>query len=286
MIIVYGTRLYGKADIIEGVGHVSCRFVHIMFVPLIPIETVFMVSSDRGMKLPFSFKAALSGWIRGSAILGALGFIAGGVANFAEGEPILGAALLVMALMSVGAFALSGFLFGRCSDARRRELMGMLGLEPGSVGGDQPGAATAMAFAPNPSPYAQPGGPPPPAGGFGAPQPNYGAPAQNYGYGGPQGYGGPPPPQPYGAPPQTPSAPPAAYGAPGGYGAPAGPPPAPAGYGAPAPAGYGAPGGYGGPPPQGGYGGPAPNAYGAPAPQGGYGGPPGYGPPGYDPNRR
>src|SRR5689334_24782253 len=84
MIIVYGTRCYGKADVIEGLGHVTTRFVHIMFVPLIPIETLIRVDEDRGMKLPFSFKAALSGWMLAGAILAGLGFIASGIGEIAE----------------------------------------------------------------------------------------------------------------------------------------------------------------------------------------------------------
>lgn len=264
MVIVYGTRCWGRADVIEGVGHVTCRFVHIMFVPLIPIETVFLVSDDRGMKLPFSFKAALSGWLRGGALWTGIGALIAGIANFADHEVILGAVLLVVSALAFGAFPLTGLIFGGCSQARRVEILTMLGIDPREYGGAAD-APTPMAFnqppqqpagypQPQPAAYGQPaypqaggyGQPPQPAGGFGqsAPPPAY-----------PQGG--------YGAPQQQPS-----YGA-QPYGA-----PQPQGYGAPQPQGYGAPQQH------------QPQGYGAPQQPQGYG-PQGYGPPpGYDPNRR
>lgn len=271
MIIVYGTRCYGRADVIEGLGHVTSRFVHIMFVPLIPIGTIFLMDGDRGINLPFSFKAAVSGWLRAGAILTGLGMLAGAVANFGDGEIILGVACFVIAALAFGAFPLFGMLFGKCSPARRAEIMGMLGLSPHDLPGmgmpapAGPAHAAAPAYgAPQPAPAAwsppQPSGPPPPPGGFGAPA--YGA--------SPQPYGAPQ----YGGPPQN-VAPP--YGAPQPYGGPQ-PNMAPAPYGGPQP---GAPQGYGAPPH-------APQPYGAPqapAPAPAFG-PPGYGPPGYDPNRR
>lgn len=261
MIIVYGTRCYGKADVIEGLGHVTCRFVHIGFVPLVPIETLFLVDDDRGMKIPFSFKAALSGWLRAGAIFAGILFLLGGFAEFGEGEPLFGAMSIVCGVLAIASFWVWGFILGKCSPQRKAELMGMMGLSPADLGPAHAG----LYAQPNAGVYPQPGAYPAPA----YPQPQVG------GYGAP-GYGAPPaPPQPamggYGAPP-----PPAGgFGAPSPYGA-----SHPGGYGGPQPAGYGAPqpGGYGGPQPQG-YGGPQPQGHGGPQPQG-------YGPPGWDPNRR
>jgi hypothetical protein len=50
MIIVSGTRFFGRADVVPGVGHVACRFVHVMFCPIVPIETVFLLDSEGGEK--------------------------------------------------------------------------------------------------------------------------------------------------------------------------------------------------------------------------------------------
>ena len=217
MIIVYGTRCYGRTDVIEGLGHVSCRFFHLMFVPLVPFETVFLVGEDGGVKLPFSFKAAASGWLRGGAILSGLGCIAGAFGAFADGLALLGIALLVMSALSFGAFPLVGMLFGRCSNARRAELMAAIGIEAGDMA------------APDQSPHGAPmamgyGAPPAPAMGYGAPP----APAMGYGAPPAMGYGAPPAMNhpAMGAPPGPP--PPA-----GGFGQPA--------YGAPQPQPYGTP---------------------------------------------
>jgi hypothetical protein len=236
MIIVYGTRFWGKADEIKGVGHVSCRFVHIMFVPLVPIETMFMLPGDRGVKLPFSFKAAVSGWLRGGALLGAISSGIGVAALAAQGELIGAATCAVSCALSVGFFWLVGVIFGGVSAARRAEIMSHLGVR------DDAGASPQTAYQVPQQPqyqqpqYGAPQGyngypqqPQQPAGGFGAPQQQYGAPQgygapppspsypQNYGappaapsY--PQGYGAPPPPQAYGQQPQHYSNPPPGYG--------------------------------------------------------------------------
>jgi hypothetical protein len=238
-----------------------------MFVPLIPIETLFLVDEDRGMKLPFSFKAAMSGWLRAGAWVAGLLFLAGGFAELGEGEPLFGAMSIVCGVLSIASFWVWGIVLGKCSPQRKAEIMGMMGLSPADLG---PSPASAYGQGqggyPQPAAYPQPGAYQPQAypqpGGYGAPAPGYGAP--------------PAPPQPamggYGAPPQA-----------GGYGAP--PPPA-GGFGGPSPYGGPQPQGYGAPQPQA-YGGPQPQGYGGPQPQG-YGGPQpqGYGPPGWDPNRR
>ena len=263
MIIVYGTRLFGKSDAMEGIGHVACRFVHIMFVPLIPIETVFVVGENRGLKLPFSFKAALSGWLRAGAILTGLSMLGLCFTAFGNANVLGGIVFFVVALASFGCFPLIGLLLGRISDHRRAELMGMLGLRTEGATHDNP---MQMAFNQQPATPQQPqpyAGQQQPAGGFGqqayGQQPGYGPPP---GYGQqPQGYGGQP--QGYGAPP------PQAYGQ----------PPQPQGYGQPQPQGYGQqPQGHGQQPQ--GYGGQQPQGYGQqPQGYGPQGGPPGYGPP-------
>jgi hypothetical protein len=249
-----------------------------MFMPLVPIETLFLVGEDRGIKMPFSFKAALSGWLRGGALLTGIGLLIGGIAEFAEGEPLLGAVLLVSAFISFGVFPLVGLIFGRCSDARKREILGMLGMDdsPSHVpsGHHAGGDGKSWGAMPYQQPqYGTPHQPQQPAGGFGQPQP----------YG---GYGAPPAPGNYGAPqyPQQPQMQMQGYGAPpaqaGGYGGPPQPP-------QPQYNAYGAQPGYGAPPPMGGAGGYAEqrqqqlqqhqqqqHQYGGPQPQQQYGGPP------------
>jgi hypothetical protein len=221
MIIVYGTRYFGHADAVPGVGHVACRFVHIMFIPLFPIETALLMEEDEdsGVKVPFSFKAALSGWLRGGSIVAGLASLAACAMAFSNANILGGVVFIVTALASFAGFPLVGWLFGRCSDQRKAELMAHCGMVPE---GAAPQHAMPMDFNQQPqhAPQPMPMGAQPPAGGYGAPQqlPHYGAPMQQPQYGAPpqqayarqQPYGAPPQPMPhYGAPMQQPQ-----YGAP------------------------------------------------------------------------
>ena len=207
MIIVYGTRLFGRADAVEGVGHVCCRFVHIMFVPLVPIETVFVLPDGRGMKIPFSFKAAASGWLRGGALFTGIACLLAALASFSSGDVLVGLACAITGGLSLGAFPLWGWIFGMCSTARRDELLRMLGVPaPAAVP-----VPAGPAYAPTvPAPFA-------PMPSYGAPMPGYGAPPPGPpqpagGFGQPNMYG---PPQPYGAHPPSYGGPPPAWGPPG-----------------------------------------------------------------------
>ena len=58
-MIVYGTRLYGYCDEIEGVGHVATKFAHIWFLPLIPLSGFFVFDGDddRGVEIPMRGKS-------------------------------------------------------------------------------------------------------------------------------------------------------------------------------------------------------------------------------------
>lgn len=63
-MIIWGTRMYGWVDGIEGQGMVATRFFHLMFVPLIPLGTVFMVDDDRGAPISLSWKSILVAYLR------------------------------------------------------------------------------------------------------------------------------------------------------------------------------------------------------------------------------
>jgi len=63
-MIVWGTRMYGWVDGIEGQGMVATRFFHLMFVPLIPLGSVFMVDDDRGTSISLSWKSVLVAYVR------------------------------------------------------------------------------------------------------------------------------------------------------------------------------------------------------------------------------
>ena len=46
-MIIYGTRLFGRCDEIEGVGHVATQFCHVYFCPLCPLGSFFVFNGDR-----------------------------------------------------------------------------------------------------------------------------------------------------------------------------------------------------------------------------------------------
>lgn len=150
MLYIYGIRHFGRADVVEGVGHVTCRFLHFMFVPILPSETVFLTEDDLEMKLPFSFKAAISGWMRGGAILIGLVLLTAGIANFTNGESLIGLGSMVFAILAFASFPLLGVLFGRCSEARIAELRSKL-IEANSTAAIPPAPESALAQNAQPS---------------------------------------------------------------------------------------------------------------------------------------
>ncbi len=80
MIIVYGSRFYGRIRQC-GSSFLATKFVHIYFVPLIPIGShlVFEENGDgsyRGVAAPFSFKSVMAGYLR---VWGPLAIILTGV---------------------------------------------------------------------------------------------------------------------------------------------------------------------------------------------------------------
>jgi hypothetical protein len=76
MIIVFGTRLFGKVDEVPGLGHVVTRFFHVYYFPLIPYESFLVLAKSgdqfRGAKIPLSAKSVFVAWLRAGAIVGAV----------------------------------------------------------------------------------------------------------------------------------------------------------------------------------------------------------------------
>ncbi len=46
MFVVYGTRLYGRVDMIPGLCYVATRFFHIFWIPIIPLGSQIVVEED------------------------------------------------------------------------------------------------------------------------------------------------------------------------------------------------------------------------------------------------
>ena len=63
MLFFYGTYLIGKMEMCDGV-YIATRFVHIWWLPLIPIKTVLVLEPNRAVPIAFRWKSALFGWLR------------------------------------------------------------------------------------------------------------------------------------------------------------------------------------------------------------------------------
>jgi hypothetical protein len=82
MVVIWGTTHAGKVDQVPGgMFHVVTRFGHVYYVPLFPTASFLVLEETpdggfQGAQIPFSFKSALAGWMRG---FGIVGLIVGGI---------------------------------------------------------------------------------------------------------------------------------------------------------------------------------------------------------------
>ena len=80
-MLVFGHYLLGKIDHLPGYFYVSTRFGHLWFIPLVPEQALLIIDdgapSDklRGIKIPFQWRSAIVGWMRGFVVLGLIASI-------------------------------------------------------------------------------------------------------------------------------------------------------------------------------------------------------------------
>ncbi|HET9624818.1 MAG TPA: hypothetical protein VFP84_25800 [Kofleriaceae bacterium] len=81
MIVIYGTRFYGKVDSHEG-QHQLTRFFHIYYVPLIPVSTMWVTRTTdagyNGHDVKMSLRSVVAGYARVWGPVAAVGAIATG----------------------------------------------------------------------------------------------------------------------------------------------------------------------------------------------------------------
>lgn len=141
MLVVHGTRFYGKVDRVPGLCYVRTRFYHVQFVPLIPLESFVLVegtNEERGQKIPLSIKSVLTAWVRTALVLLAAGY---GIATAVHGVRLLAGeaasrgALLACAGWMAGACLVYWMTvrFSRAGYSRAIKLGGYLGVEPAVV---------------------------------------------------------------------------------------------------------------------------------------------------------
>jgi hypothetical protein len=72
-MIVFGVRLFGKAEIVPGVFFIATRFFHICFIPLIPMQSFVILADGEGAALPGLYWGSVSmAWLRGLLLAGAV----------------------------------------------------------------------------------------------------------------------------------------------------------------------------------------------------------------------
>lgn len=71
-MIIFGVRLFGKAEIVPGVFFIATRFFHICFIPLLPMQSFVILPDGDGAALPRLHWGSISmAWLRGLLALGA-----------------------------------------------------------------------------------------------------------------------------------------------------------------------------------------------------------------------
>ena len=139
--VVWGSRLCGKTDAIEGIGHVATKFGHLYYIPLFPTGSFFVTSENddggwSGAKIPMSAKSLGIAWGRTACIifpllisLFGIGFM-GGASTLGQvfGGVFIGGSLL---LGVVGFFALGSSFVRNASYERAVEIGNELGFDPG-----------------------------------------------------------------------------------------------------------------------------------------------------------
>jgi hypothetical protein len=134
MIIVWGTRWYGKVDRVPGLCYVVTRFGHLWYVPLVPLETYLILDlpgerGNRGKRIPMSPKSVFLAWLRGGCAVAAIicGFVI--LANAAEHHRNMDRILtsLVVFAACAALFGVS-YLVTRASASRAAELGAHLGI--------------------------------------------------------------------------------------------------------------------------------------------------------------
>jgi len=91
MIVIYGTGLYGEVDSYDGQRQLT-RFVHIYYVPIAPVEAVWLTRDGRGHATKMNPRSVLAGYAR---IWGPIAAVLALVTGSAAGV-IAAAALLLL----------------------------------------------------------------------------------------------------------------------------------------------------------------------------------------------
>lgn len=139
MIIIFGSRLYGKVDEVPGLFHVATRFGHAWYLPLIPMGSYLVLGrqggEQHGAYIGLSVKSLLIAWLRVVLFIAAAGCVIAAI-MLGTAAPHRGAAaapwwpyaLAAPILLGLWLWAMMGEAFRRASYERAMALSERVGL--------------------------------------------------------------------------------------------------------------------------------------------------------------
>lgn len=80
MVIIHGSKLYGKVDQVPGLFYVATMFFYLQFIPLIPYQSFLILDSPkqagqgRGARIRLSGKSIFFTWLRTACLIGGIVF--------------------------------------------------------------------------------------------------------------------------------------------------------------------------------------------------------------------
>jgi hypothetical protein len=86
MFVHAGVHLYGKVDQVPGLLHVATEFVHLEFIPLVPLRSfVFLEGNIERIPVALSGKSVFFGYLRAALVLGAVALLLTALVSVANG---------------------------------------------------------------------------------------------------------------------------------------------------------------------------------------------------------
>jgi hypothetical protein len=140
MLILHGTRLYGKVDEVPGLFHVATLFFHVQFIPVLPRRSVlvlgdhFRTGRQRALAIPLSGKSVLMAWLRAVLVLGCVAFPLLVAEALSGHEQVLVPLMFGLPLGCVVTMWLS-YRFSRAKPVRALQLATQAGIPPEVVAG-------------------------------------------------------------------------------------------------------------------------------------------------------
>jgi hypothetical protein len=134
MIIYFGTRLYGKTDVVPGTCHVATRFFHLYRIPLVPLGSWIVTSQTfttfHGIQTRLSIKSVLLAWLRTALVVGSLACSLAVITELCKKTGGHHDAIVPCAVIAILGFVLwrASYLSSTASPERTRDLLIKLGM--------------------------------------------------------------------------------------------------------------------------------------------------------------